>query len=38
MTLAIKRRKDMKKIMILSMAAMSTATAFAQSVTYKHDS
>ncbi len=38
MTLAIKRRKDMKKIMILSMAAMSTATAFAQSVTYNHDS
>ncbi len=38
MILAMKRRKDMKKIMILSMAAMSTATAFAQSVTYNHDS
>ncbi|MCD8236354.1 MAG: DUF5045 domain-containing protein [Prevotellaceae bacterium] len=28
----------MKKITILSMAAMATATAFAQSVTYNHDS
>ncbi|MDO4932532.1 MAG: DUF5045 domain-containing protein [Prevotellaceae bacterium] len=28
----------MKKIMILSMAAMATATSFAQSVTYNHDS
>lgn len=38
MTLAIKKKKDMKKTVILSMAVMANAAAFAQSVTYNHDS